>query len=121
MPTCSYCEDSETEYTCPECGDPTCEDCFILMTQFNAGHELPCKACDDKHERANERESAREYERDKAAWEEKDRRSAQARARRNTPEARAKRAEAKEARREAKAARARDRRVVLVRTLHQLR
>lgn len=108
MPTCNYCEDSETEYTCPDCGDPTCEDCFVPMTQFNAGRELPCLACDGKYERERHAENDREYEQKKASEDARELRSAQARARYRSPEAVAKRASAKVARREARAAQGRE-------------
>lgn len=103
MDTCTCCEKEETEYTCSECGKPTCEDCFITMTQFNAGRELPCKACDGKRARADRAERDRDYAREEAVRAERDRRSAEARARYHSPKAVAARARVKVERQETRA------------------
>lgn len=95
---CHRCEKNEAEeYPCCECGMPTCEDCFEVMTQFNAGRDLPCLLCVSKRERSDRAEARREDERE-AAWQAQ---REQARARYRSPEAVAKRQQQKAARIEA--------------------
>ena len=84
---CHYCEKEGAEYTCPECDEWTCEDCFTPMTQWNAGDALPCLGCSNESERQRSEECSREV-REK---EQRESMNAQARAKYHSPEARAKR------------------------------
>ena len=64
---CHYCEENQTEYFCPRCDLPTCEDCFEPLTQFNAGFELSCLGCENRRqtEAADEYEQNLKYEEEK--------------------------------------------------------
>ena len=108
MLMCHYCEKDGAEHYCPNCGEPTCEDCFDPMTQFNAGRELPCLAYANAAETQQRAENARERAREEAARKKREQRAAEARVRYNSPEAAAKRAQEREARRLADAERERE-------------
>lgn len=103
METCHYCEKEDSaEYTCPECEEYTCEDCFVDMTQFNAGDPLPCKTCESERAHRYHAESDRLYAEEQTKAE-KRKKAAITRTRNYySPEATAKRAAKKEAKRQAK-------------------
>jgi len=61
---CHYCEKEGAEYTCPECDEWTCEDCFTPMTQWNAGDALPCLGCSNE----SERQRSEEFNTSGATW-----------------------------------------------------
>ena len=86
MKLCTYCEENETEFECPSCGEPTCEDCFEEITQFNAGNPSRCLACVDDSERERAEYMKREEEREKAEQEKKRIRNEKARKRYWLPE-----------------------------------
>ena len=101
MDTCHHCE-QPTEWTCPDCDNPTCEDCFVPMTQFNAGSPLPCVVCERGYNNTRLTESSRQYEIEQVKEEKRIARNRSARANYNTPTARAKREAAKQERMAAK-------------------
>lgn len=103
METCHRCEEEDSaEYTCHECEEYTCEDCFVEMTQFNAGNPLPCKTCDSEREHRYHAESDRLHAEEQAKVEKRKKAAIAREKRYYSPEATAKRAAKKETKRQAK-------------------
>ena len=58
---CHICE-SETEFTCNECGEPVCEDCCVVPTYHNQIDYALCTDCQDIREAADYAERSQEWE-----------------------------------------------------------
>lgn len=93
MCACHRCEtENAAEYSCPDCGQYTCESCFEPMTQFNAGTPCVCLTCAGIHEEERHREAEREHKREVEAERARAAKASEARRVYNSPEAVAQRA-----------------------------
>lgn len=93
---CHYCEVETDTSECPRCDQPTCEDCFEPMTQFNAGWELFCLECRNQLDRERHDEAVRESKQKAEADAKKDAAAMRRRVKYRSPEAKTKRQEAKQ-------------------------
>lgn len=91
---CHYCENIAEVWSCWDCKELTCEDCFAPMSHMATDPVTPCLECDGQQHRAREDEHQRESDRLHAETERKGRRNKAARARYWKPENIRKRREA---------------------------
>ena len=83
---CHWCDTEQTEWTCEQCEEPTCEDCMVKMTIQNQIDFNLCLGCDGTNDARRCDEHAVEIDRENAATAKRDERNAASRARYRRPE-----------------------------------